>query len=116
MSSTQGVLSISSRPRRPGGRWSHWARHLHGSEYAWAIAFAVPYAAVLLVFGVYPIVYGLWTASDPALYAQLFASDDYIDAVVTTLIYVGVGVNIDMFLALLLSGYFMRKEWWVKAL
>ena len=37
-------------------------------------------------------------------------------AVVNTLIYVGVGVNLKMFLAFLLSGFFMRKRWWIKAL
>jgi multiple sugar transport system permease protein len=117
MSGTQDVLPIASRAVRRGRRrWPDWAQHLHGSEFAWAIAFVVPYAAVLVVFALYPVLYGLWTASDPALYAELFDSDDYFDAVVTTLIYVGVGVNLDMFLALLLSGYFMRKEWWVKAL
>src|SRR5260370_30568489 len=89
---------------------------LHGSEIRWAIAFIVPYAAVLLAFAVYPIAYGFWMASSPSLYAELLDSDEYIDAVVTTLLFVGVGVNLTMFLALMLSGYFMQRQWWVKAL
>src|SRR5260370_34746302 len=89
---------------------------LHGSEIRWAIAFIVPYAAVLLAFAVYPIAYCFWMASAPSLYAELLDSDEYLEAVVTTLLYVGVGVNLTMFLALLLSGYFMQRQWWIKAL
>ena len=89
---------------------------LHGSELRWAIAFILPYAAVLLAFAVYPIAYGFWMAGDPSLYAELLDSDEYIEAVVTTLLFVGVGVNVTMFLALLLSGYFLQRRWWVRAL
>ena len=35
---------------------------------------------------------------------------------VNTAVYVGLGVNVQMFLALLLSGFFMRRRWWIKAL
>ena len=102
---------------RPGGRHPRrWHRYLQGSERTWAIAFVVPYVAVLLVFAVYPVAYGLWMASAPSLYAELFSSDEYGDALVTTLLYVGIGVNITMFLSLLLSGFFMRRRWWIKAL
>jgi multiple sugar transport system permease protein len=76
----------------------------------------VPYAAVLLAFAVYPIVYGFWMASSPSLYLQLLDSDEYQEAVVTTLLFVGVGVNVTMVLALLLSGYFMQRRWWIKGL
>ncbi|MGE5270269.1 MAG: carbohydrate ABC transporter permease [Thiohalocapsa sp.] len=89
---------------------------LHGSELRWAIAFIVPYAAVLLAFAVYPIIYGFWMASSPSLYFELFNSDEYWETVVTTLLFVGVGVNVTMALALLLSGYFMQRRWWVKGL
>ena len=79
-------------------------------NYAWAIAFAVPYIAVFLAFVVYPIAYGLWMGSDPALYSELFADPRYLTTVVNTLLYVGIGVNLKMFLAFLLSGFFMRKR------
>lgn len=115
MSSTQRVLAagpgVLNRPWRPS-----WHRHLHGPELAWAIAFIVPYAAVLVAFAIFPIAYGFWMASSPSLYVQLFASDEYWDAVVSTVLYVGIGVNTTMFLALLLSGFFMRRRWWVKAM
>ena len=115
MSSTQQVLaagpSTLNRPRRRS-----WHPHLPGVELTWAIAFVVPYAAVLVAFAVYPLAYGLWMASSPSLYLTLFASDEYRDAVVSTMLYVGIGVNTSVFFALLLSGFFMRRSRWVKAM
>jgi multiple sugar transport system permease protein len=39
----------------------------------------------------------------------------YLPAVVNSLLFVGLGVNLKMFLALLLSGFFLRPRWWIKA-
>jgi multiple sugar transport system permease protein len=103
-------LTALPRPRPPS-----WARH-HGSEVAWATAFVVPYAAVFLAFVVYPVAFGLWMAREPALYRELLRNPLYPRTVVNTLLYVGLGVNLKMFLALLLSGFFMRRRWWIKAL
>jgi len=115
VSSTPQVLAAGRGAVKRSWRPS-WHRHLHGSELAWAIAFIVPYAAVLVAFAVFPIAYGFWMSSSPTLYVQLLASDEYWGAVVSTALYVGIGVNATMFLALLLSGFFMRRGWWVKAL
>jgi len=87
-----------------------------GSDRAWAAAFVAPYAAVFLAFVVYPVGHGLWMASDLALYRELAANPLYARTVVNTALYVGLGVNVTMFLALLLSGFFMRPRWWIKAL
>jgi multiple sugar transport system permease protein len=115
VSSPPQVLAAGRRAVKPSWRAS-WHRHLHGSEFAWGIAFIAPYAAVLVVFAILPIAYGFWMSSSPTLYAQLFASDEYWDAAISTVLYVGIGVNATMFLALLLSGFFMRRRWWVKAM
>ena len=93
-----------------------WRRHLLGSEFVWAVAFIIPYVGVLLAFAIYPIAYGFWLASDPALYGQLFSNDEYVEALVSTALYVGIGANVSVLLALLLSGFFMRRGWWVKAM
>jgi multiple sugar transport system permease protein len=116
MSVTQQELTVgralgTARPVVRG-----WFSGLHGADYVWAIAFAIPYIAVFLAFVIYPIAYGLWLGSEPALYQQLFADPRYLTAVGNTLLYVGIGVNVKMFLAFLLSGFFMRKRWWIKAL
>jgi multiple sugar transport system permease protein len=116
MSSTQQILAAGPRvsvkgPWRPLRRFT-----LHGSDFTWAIAFVVPYVAVFLAFAIYPIGYALWMASKPSLYADLIADPFYLPTVVNTLLFVGLGVNVKMFLALLLSGFFMRRRWWIKAL
>ena len=91
-------------------------RHLHGSDFVWAIAFVVPYLAVVFAFAVYPVGYALWMAGRPSLYAELIEDPRYLPTLVNTLIFVGLGVNLKMFLALLLSGFFMRRHWWIKPL
>src|SRR6516165_7268501 len=116
MSSMQQVLAAGppvsvNGPRRPRGY-----RQLRGADFRWAIAFVLPYAAVFVVFVVYPYGYALWIASKPSLYAELVADRSYLPTVVNTLLFVGLGVNIKMFLALLLSGFFMRRRRWIRAL
>lgn len=93
-----------------------WRGHLFGTEYAWAIAFCVPYVVIFLAFIVYPIGFGIWMGSDPKLYPELFDDPAYLTAVINTALYVGVGVNVKMLLALLLSALFMREGWPYKLL
>ncbi|MGD0103268.1 MAG: sugar ABC transporter permease [Rhodopila sp.] len=115
MSVTQPALGIADlAAKRPVRRV--WFGGVRGADYVWAIAFAVPYVAVFLAFVVYPIAYGLWLGSEPELYSQLFSDPRYFTAVLNTVLYVGIGVNVKMFMAFLLSGFFMRKRWWIKAL
>jgi multiple sugar transport system permease protein len=76
----------------------------------------VPYVAVFLTFVVYPIVYGVWMGSEGKLYRELFSDPIYQSSVVNTVLYLALGVNVKMFLALLLSGFFMRRGWWMKVL
>jgi multiple sugar transport system permease protein len=115
MSVTQQALAVgrgaATRPVRRA-----WHGGLQGSDYVWAVAFAVPYALVFFAFVLYPICYGLWLGGQPELYTQLFDDPRYLTAVLNTAIYVGVGVNLKMALAFLLSGFFMRKSWWTKSL
>jgi multiple sugar transport system permease protein len=115
MSGTQQVLAAggsvaADRPRRPA-----WHGPLRGAELAWAVAFLAPYAAVFFAFVLYPVVYGLWMGSAPSLYAELVDDPLYVRTVINTALFVGVGVNVKMFMALLLSGFFMRRRRWIKA-
>jgi multiple sugar transport system permease protein len=89
---------------------------LASGDRLWALAFATPYAAVFFAFVLYPVGYGLWLGSDPATYRQLLADPVFPSAIVNTLIYLLVAVNLKLVLALLLSGMFMRKGWWMKTL
>jgi multiple sugar transport system permease protein len=100
----------ASVPRRP------WRVRLQGSDTTWAIAFVVPYVAIFFAFVVYPVVFGLWMGSDPALYDLLFSDPRYITTAINTLLFVAIGVNVKMFLAFLLSGFFMNRSWWMRSL
>jgi multiple sugar transport system permease protein len=102
---------LSARVRRRA-----WRAGLQGNEFTWALAFIVPYAALFIAFVAYPVVYGLWLGHSPSLYKELAADPIYQETVVNTIVFLAVGVNVKMFLALLLSGFFMRRGWWVKAL
>jgi multiple sugar transport system permease protein len=96
--------------------WRYWRGGLHGSEFTWAVAFVVPYVGVFLAFVVYPVAYGMWMGSAPRLYTELFSDPIYQQTVVNTLVFLAFGVNLKLFFALLLSGFFMRPGWWVKGL
>ena len=78
--------------------------------------FVAPYTALFLAFVMYPVGYALWMGSKPSLYADLIADPLYLRSLLNTLLFVGVAVNVKMFLALLVSGFFMRRRWWIKAL
>src|SRR5919109_474929 len=103
-------VAVEGRQQPPG------RRRLHGSDFILAIAFVAPYAALFFAFAVYPIGYALWMGSAPSLYADLLADPLYGRSLINTLLFVGVGVNVTMFLALLLSGFFLQPRWWIKAL
>ena len=106
ISTTMGSPAISKLARR-----GTWRGGLMGTDYLWAFAFLTPYIAVFLAFVIYPVTYGLWLGSNPASYRALFNDPVYPEAVLNTLIYLGVAVNLKLALALLLSGFFMRKGW-----
>lgn len=113
----QAVRALSTRAF-PGKRVHRraWRAGLIGSEFTWAVAFTVPYVGLFLGFVAYPVVYGLWLGHSPSLYAELFADPIYQTTLVNTVLYLAIAVNLKMFGALLLSGFFMRRGWWVKAL
>jgi multiple sugar transport system permease protein len=114
MPTPQALAAGSIAVSRPGP--PPWRFRLPGPELAWAIAFVIPYAAVFLAFVVYPVAYGVSLADNPSLYVDLVSDPLYLRTVVNTLLFVVFGVNVTMFLALLVSGFFMRRRWWIQAL
>jgi multiple sugar transport system permease protein len=114
--STQQLLAVPSplpvkRSARPPRRGP-----LRRADVMWGIAFVAPYAAIFLAFVLYPFGYALWLAREPALYGELIHDPLYLPTLINTLLFVGIGVNVKMFLALLLSGFFLRRGWWIRAL
>jgi multiple sugar transport system permease protein len=50
------------------------------------------------------------------LYELLLADPRYVTIAINTLLFVAIGVNVKMFLAFLLSGFFLNRSWWVRSL
>jgi len=80
----------------------------------WGVLLLVPYVLVFLAFVLYPVVYGFWLARHPSSYAALFGDPIFRRAVVNTLIFLIVAINVKMLLALFLSGFFLHERWWVR--
>ncbi len=82
----------------------------------WGRLLVLPYLAVFLIFVVYPVGYGLWLARDPQNYVKLAEDPIFFRTAVNTFIFLVVGVNLKMVVALGLSGFFVTARWWIKAL
>jgi multiple sugar transport system permease protein len=75
-----------------------------GSRNLQGLAFCLPLILLFLFFVVYPLYFEVTQALDPYTYEVLFSDPVYVQTIVNTLVYVGVAVNVKLFLALLLSG------------
>ena len=82
----------------------------------WGLILVIPYLLIFVVFVIYPVGYGLWLARHPESYTKLFADPIFFRTLVNTLIFVVVAVNLKMWIALFLSGFFLHTRWWIKAL
>jgi multiple sugar transport system permease protein len=82
----------------------------------WGIILIAPYILVFLVFVLYPVGYGLFLARHPESYVKLYNDPIFARSVVNTLVFLIVGINIKMIVALLLSGFFVQTRWWIKIL
>ena len=77
---------------------------------------SLPYLLLFLGFVIYPVLYGFWLARNPDSYVKLWNDPVFSTSVVNTALFLLIVVNIKMALALLLSGFFARDRWWIKAL
>src|SRR3982074_129059 len=81
----------------------------------WGIVLLAPYALVFLAFVVYPVCYGLWLARHPSSYVELYHDPIFARAAVNTLIFLVIGINLKILVALFLSRFFVqsrsRIEW-----
>src|SRR3979411_134204 len=80
----------------------------------WGFVLLAPYALVFIAFVLYPVGYGLWLARHPASYVHLYDDPIFARAAVNTLIFLVVGINLKMLIALFLSGFFMQERSWIK--
>jgi multiple sugar transport system permease protein len=106
---TVSALSQSPTPpsqvKRSLSQWEFWGR-----------IFVLPYLLVFVVLVLFPVGYGLWLARNPESYIKLFADPIFFRTVINTLIFLIVAINIKMAIALFLSGFFVRTNWWIKIL
>ena len=96
---TQPVVTA----RKALSAWEFWGRVL-----------VVPYLLIFLIFVVYPVGYGLWLARHPESYVKLFDDPIFFRTVINTVIFLVVGINIKMVIAMVLSGFFIQARWWIK--
>jgi multiple sugar transport system permease protein len=80
----------------------------------WGILLLAPYVLVFLAFVVYPVCYGLWLARHPASYVALYHDPIFARAAVNTLIFLVIGINFKMLVALFLSGFFIQERSWIR--
>src|SRR3979409_961532 len=80
----------------------------------WGIVLLAPYALVFLAFVIYPVGYGLWLARHPASYVALYNDPIFARAAVNTLIFLVIGINFKMLVALALSGFFVQQRVWIR--
>src|SRR5919202_521066 len=83
-------------------------------ETGWGLALVLPYAVFFLLFVVWPVLYGLWLGSSPRSYATLLADPLFLRTLVNTVVFLGVGINLKLLLALLLSGFFANTRPWIR--
>lgn len=81
---------------------------------AWGIILIIPYIIVFILVVVYPIIYGLILGSNISSYAKLIRDPIYLKSARNTLVFLLVAVNLKLFLALLLSGFFYHTERWIR--
>ena len=72
--------------------------------------FSLPLILLFLAFVVYPLYFEISQAFDLFTYEVLFSDPIYVQTVVNTAVYVGVAVNVKLFLALLLSGLLQSND------
>jgi multiple sugar transport system permease protein len=96
--------AVSGTPREP----------LLSTPQVWGIVLIAPYLLVFAAFVVYPVGYGFWLARQPSSYVALFHDPIFARAAVNTLIFLLIGINIKMLIALFLSGFFVQSRSWIK--
>jgi multiple sugar transport system permease protein len=101
---THAGAMLTDQPIKKGlSSWEFWGRVL-----------LIPYVLLFLIFVLYPVGYGLWLASHPSSYVKLFDDPIFYRTVLNTVIFLVVGINLKMLLALFLSGFFVHNRTWIK--
>jgi multiple sugar transport system permease protein len=104
MSNVSAAMPAVSAPaRKSANQWEFWGRML-----------VVPYLLIFFIFVLFPVGYGLWLARHPESYVKLFDDPIFFRTAINTVIFLVVGINIKMAVAMVLSGFFVQTRWWIK--
>jgi multiple sugar transport system permease protein len=83
-------------------------------EATWGLIFLVPYIVLFLTLVIYPVGYGLILGTNPKSFVRLWTDPVFTRTIVNTIVFLGLAVNIKLFLALLLSGFFVHEKRWIR--
>src|SRR5258706_15010469 len=97
-------LLVAERRLKP--RFSSWQ--------IWGAILVAPYILIFIAFVIYPIGYSFWLARDPAVYVRLFDDPIFYRTVANTLVFLIVGINLKMMVALALAGFFAVQRTWIR--
>src|SRR5687768_5431314 len=79
-------------------------------EATWGVILVLPYVVFFLIFVVWPVVYGLWLGSGAQSYRTLLRDPVFTRTAFNTVVFLGIGINLKLFLALVLSGFFALQR------
>jgi multiple sugar transport system permease protein len=102
--SAHGALVARSGPFRPAS-WN-----------TTGLLMVLPYLILFFGFVLYPVFYGFWLARNPESYVKLAQDPIFGKAILNSLLFLLVVVNIKFLLALFLSGFFVHERKWIKFL
>jgi multiple sugar transport system permease protein len=108
------MTSIATLPQPGSSERAHAGRRWLTPWQAWGFVLIVPYLLIFIFFVIYPVAYGFWIARHPHSYVELFDDPIFLRSAINTLIFLVVGINIKMAIALLLSGFFIQARTWIK--
>ena len=104
------TMTLASDEAGRRGPLSSWLT----PQQTWGVLLVAPYLLVFCAFVLYPVAYGFWLARHPASYVALYNDPIFARAAVNTLIFLVVGINIKMLIALFLSGFFVQQRTWIR--
>ena len=90
------------------------ARRRLPAEAVWGLVMTVPYGIVFLLFVVWPMGYGLWMGTRASSYVTLWSDPIFRRTLVNTAVFLGVAVNLKLLLALVVSGFFVHPQRWIR--
>ena len=106
-------MSTLALPETQNTRSSAFSEPLSPRQF-WGFLLVAPYVLIFLAFVLYPVGYGLWLARNPQTYVRLFDDPIFLRAVANTLVFLIVGINVKMVIALALSGFFVQTRAWIR--